>query len=79
MSNVFTATTLQELEGIFARFVADKLLPGDASNATWAAVQALPTLATLLRDNAKFKMNYDAAVRIRSSGSRDLAQGDGAR
>jgi len=65
----FTADTLKELEGIFAAFVADKLLPKDAPDAAkaapWAAVQQLPNLGTLLRDNAKFKMHHEAAVRRR--------------
>jgi len=63
----FTADTLKELEGIFVAFVADKLLPKDATEAAkaapWAAVQQLPNLVTLLRDNAKFKMHHEAAVR----------------
>ena len=71
----FTAATVEELERILNAFVVDKLLPrgsGDApaaAAAPWKTVQELPNLAALLRDNAKFKMNYDAAVRIRSSGS----------
>jgi hypothetical protein len=54
---------------VLAAFVRDKLLPKAApvpadapAAATWAAVEAQPTLPTLLRDNAKYKMNYEAAV-----------------
>ena len=70
----FTADTLKELEGIFVAFVADKLLPKDATEAAkaapWGAVQQLPNLGTLLRDNAKFKMHHEAAVRRHAMKSR---------